>query len=139
MISHFISRILACWQAREAEFIERTIEDEIERAMADNPNLKRADLEASDWLIPIPDEQRQISSEVRARFAAALAPHSRTIMQPMLFDLKPRQHQMVKSDLPASGPAADLERQNPLRLPQSDRTQLHPRRISERTRDDSTK
>jgi hypothetical protein len=95
MMVHFMPRIVESWQEREAEFIDRTVQAQIEAAMEADPTLTPEDFEDCQFFFSIPDEQRRITAEVHARFAQAVAPQRRPITQPALFKVLLRRRRPV--------------------------------------------
>jgi hypothetical protein len=98
MMVHFMPHIVERWQEREAEYIDRTIQAEIDAAMEADPTLTPEDFEDRPFFLSIPDEQRQITAEVRARFAQAVAPRRRRLItQPALFQVLLKRRRPVTS------------------------------------------
>jgi hypothetical protein len=97
MMVHFMPRIFKSWQERVAEYIDRTVQAQIEAKMEADPTLTPEDFEDCQFFFSIPDEQRQITAAVRARFAQAVAPPRRLITQPALFQVLLRRRRPVTS------------------------------------------
>ena len=104
MMVHFMPRIVESWQEREAEYIDRTVQAQIDAAMEADPTLTLEDFEDCSFFFSIPDEQRQITAAVRARFAQAVAPQRRPITQPALFQVLLRRRRITSAYNPEPAP-----------------------------------